>query len=244
MHRYRSKIYKHYSSNRTLKLAPETIEGFKPREPYFKKLIRDHFPQNKKTKILEIGCGHGAFLYYVQQAGYIDTVGIDGSEEQVQEARRLGISHIKHVNIIEYLHGVDDDSLDLLIAFDVIEHFSKDELSDLLDEFHRVLKKGGKIICHQPNGEGPFGSFMRHWDYTHEIAFTRESIAQIFLSSGFTNINSYEDKPVVHGIKSFFRFLLWEYFIRNIYVCVNTIESGSCDKNAIFTKNFLSIVEK
>lgn len=194
--------------------------------------------------MLEIGCGHGAFLYYIQKAGYTSAVGIDGSKEQVQEAHKLGIDNIKQANIVEYLQGIDDNSLDLLIAFDVIEHFTKHELSDLIDEFYRILKKGGKIICHQPNGEGPFGSFMRHWDYTHEIAFTRESIAQLFLSSGFANIDSYEDKPVVHGVKSFFRFVLWEYLVRKIYIIVNTIESGSCNKNAIFTKNFLSIVEK
>ena len=132
----------------------------------------------------------------------------------------------------------------MIIAFDIIEHFTKNELVGLVDELFRVLKKDGLIIAHQPNSEGPFGSFMRDGDYTHELSFTRQSIAQIFLSSGFRSIETYEDKPIPHGIKSFFRYLLWEFLIRKIYVIIRIIESGWCDKEAIFTQNFLAVIKK
>jgi 2-polyprenyl-3-methyl-5-hydroxy-6-metoxy-1,4-benzoquinol methylase len=242
---YREKIYKYYSSNRIGKLAPDTVKGFKPREPYLRKIIKDHFQEdNKKARILEIGCGHGAFQYYITQAGYTNSIGIDGSEEQVQEAHRLGIQNIIHADLVDYIKTVENNSIDLLIAFDVIEHFKKEELSDLEDEFFRVLKPGGKIICHTPNGEGPFGNFIRTSDFTHEIAFTRQSIAQLFLSSGFEEVKSYEDKPIPHGLKSMVRYILWEYFVRNIYRFLRIVECGSCDKDAIFSQNFLTVAYK
>ena len=55
---------------------------------------------------------------------------------------------------------------------------------------------------------------------------------------------TYEDKPIIHGIKSFFRFILWEYVIRKILVGVRIIETGWCDKEAIFTQNFLAVIKK
>lgn len=241
---YRSKIYKYYSSRRIGKLAPDTVGGFKPRAPYFEKVIREHFPQDKTSKILEIGCGHGAFLYYVQEAGYANSEGVDTSQEQVQEAHRLGIVSVQQGNLVEHLQGIDGNTVDVLIAFDVLEHFTKDELSDLVDELYRVLKKGGIVISHQPNGEGPFGNFMRHWDFTHELAFTRQSIAQLFLSSGFAKVQSYEDKPVIHGMKSFVRYVLWEFVLRQIYRLRMVIETGGCDRNALFSLNFLTVAEK
>lgn len=240
---YRQKLYKHYSSNRINKLSPDTVEGFKPREPFFKKIIKDHFPDDKNVRVLEIGCGHGVFQYYIAQAGYDNSIGIDGSEEQVKEAHRLGIKNVKLSNVADYLKTVEDNSIDLLIAFDVIEHFTKEELSYLVDEFNRVLKQSGQIITHQPNGEGPFGNCIRYGDFTHENAFTRKSIAQLFLSSGFEKVKSYEDKPIPHGLKSAIRYMLWEYVIRNVYRFLVVVETGVCDKNAIFSQNFLTIIK-
>lgn len=244
MYNYRTKIYKYYSSNRIGKLAPGTVVDFQSRAPYLKKLIKDHFPANKKALILEVGCGHGTLLYYLVQAGYENVSGIDTSEEQVLAAQRLGIRNVIKADIAKHLSDWKDNTLDVIVAFDVIEHFTKDEISNLLDEFYRVLIKGGKLITHQPNSDGPFSNAIRYGDFTHENAFSFQSIAQILLSSGFNLIQSFEDKPIIHGVKSLIRYILWEYLVRRIYVIINIIESGSCDKNAIFTKNFLTVAEK
>lgn len=241
---YRPKIYTYYSSNRVDKLAPETVKGFKSREPYLKKIIRDHFPKNKGIKMLEVGCGHGAFQYYIQQAGYTNSIGIDGSKEQVQEAHRLIIKNVIQADMFEYLRTIEYNSIDLLIAIDVIEHFTKEELSDLADEFFRVLKAGGKMICHTTNGDSPFGSSIFFRDYTHELSFTRQSIAQLFLASGFSAVESYENKPIPHGLKSMVRYMLWEYVVRNIYRFLIVVETGACDKNAILTQSFLTVATK
>lgn len=244
MKAYRAKIYQYYSSRRIGNLAPASVEGFKPRQPYFDRIIKRHFPLDREAKVLELGCGHGAFLHSMHQAGYRNAAGVDGSEEQINEAMRLGIKNIKKGNLIDYLRVCEEESLDVIVAFDVIEHFTKDELSQLVDDLYRVIKKGGRFICHQPNSEGPFGNFMRDWDFTHETGFTRQSIAQLFLASGFSSIQSYEDKPIVHGVKSMVRFVLWEYFIRSIYNFFVLVETGARDKNSIYSMNFLSVVQK
>jgi len=244
MKNYRKKIYRNYSSNSGKALAPDAISGLASIEPFYSKVIYNHFPSNKSIKILEIGCGYGSFQYFIHREGYTDSIGVDGSEEQVAEARRLGIGNVVLGNLVEYLKAQDDNSLDLLIAIDVIEHFSKEEVSDLIDDFYRVLKKEGLVITHQPNAEGVFGNAIRYDDFTHELAFTRHSISQIFLSSGFTTIHSYEDEPIAHGVRSTVRLFLWKGLVKPIYRFLLLVESGGVDKEMIFTQNFLTVVKK
>ena len=54
---YRSRIYNAYVTSRQQALAPENLDGFKPRLPMLQKLIRQHFPPDFNADILELGCG-------------------------------------------------------------------------------------------------------------------------------------------------------------------------------------------
>jgi len=244
MKNYRKKIYKYYLNSSGQDSMPRGIEKTSLQEPFFKNIIGNYFPKDKGIKIVEIGCGQGSFQYFIQQAGYKNSIGVDGSQDQITESKKLNIQHVIFGDLVEYIKKLDDSSLDLLIAIDVIEHFTKEELSDLIDSMYRVLKKDSMIITHQPNGESPFGGGIRYGDFTHELTFTRNSIAQIFLSSGFSRVRSYEDTPIAHGLKSYVRLVLWKYLVKPIYKFLLIVESGGVDKGIILTKNFLTIVEK
>lgn len=169
--------------------------------------------------------------------------GIDYSGEQVVAAKRLGIEGVEQGDLMETLLSLPDGSQDVVIAFDVIEHFTKDELIPFVDEVFRVLRKGGKWLIHCPTGESPFCSKILFGDFTHELAFTRTSIAQLLLASGFAHVSSYEDKPVVHGAKSLVRRCLWETFrlLLRLYLAA---ETGAGEKECIFSQNFLTVTMK
>jgi SAM-dependent methyltransferase len=136
-----------------------------------------------------------------------------------------------------------DASVDVVIAFDVIEHFTRDELLPFVDNVRRVLKPGGRWIIHVPNGESPFGGRMRYWDMTHELAFTRTSLAQLLLASGFAEVRCFEDEPVVHGAKSAVRWLLWKGFrgLLRLYIAA---ETGDAGRQHIFSQNLLAVARK
>ena len=125
----------------------------------------------------------------------------------------------------------------------MIEHFTKSELLPFVDEVFRVLKKGGIWIIHTPNAESPFGGRMFFWDFTHEMAFTRTSISQLLKSSGFTGVTCCEDTPVPHGLKSSTRYFLWKC-IHGFLRFYMAIETGSGEKECIFTQNFLTVAVK
>jgi len=63
-----------------------------------------------------------------------------------------------------------DKVYDVICAFDLLEHFHKDELLDLLGLIHSRLTLGGIFVFRTPNGEGPFVGRYRYGDFTHEIA--------------------------------------------------------------------------
>ncbi len=240
---YRERIYSQYVSARQKSIAPATLDGLKPRAPYINKLIKEHFPSDHNASIIDLGCGYGTVVYFARQNGYKNIRGIDYSVEQVAEAKRLGIGGVEQGDLTKILFSLPDSSQDLVIAFDVIEHFTKDELLPFIDEVFRVLRKGGKWLIHCPNGESPFGPRMFFGDFTHELAFTRTSIAQLLLASGFARVSSYEDKPVVHGLKSMVRRGLWETFrlFLRLYLAV---ETGAGEKECIFSQNFLTVAVK
>jgi len=240
---YRARIYGAYVTGRSDALAPQSIAGLAPRLPYLRWLVRSCMPADRAAAILDIGCGHGAILYALQQAGYRNARGVDGSAEQVQAAARLGIAGVQQGDLMQALRDATAASLDVVIAFDVIEHFTKAELIPLVDEVHRVHRPGGRWIIHAPNAEGPFGSRVRHGDLTHELAFTRTSLGQLLLASGFARVEAYEDRPIAHGFTSGVRAALWR-LIRATLLFYIAVETGSLDRRAVFSQNLLAVAWK
>lgn len=240
---YRDRIYRHYVNFREQVLVPQTLEGLKPCAPYLIKLIHAHFPIDRRSAILDLGCGHGALIHFARCAGYTNIRGVDGSPEQVAAARRLGIAGVKEGDLLAALAVQENESLDLVVAFDVIEHFTRDELLGFVDQVRRVLRPGGRWIIHTPNGESPFSGRIRYGDLTHELAFTRTSINQLLLSSGFSKVQCIEDAPVPHGLKSAVRWALWKVIRSGLRVYL-AAEIGDTARNAIFSQNFLTVAEK
>jgi cyclopropane fatty-acyl-phospholipid synthase-like methyltransferase len=179
-------------------------------------------------------------MHVLSRTGYPNVTGVDGSLEQIEAARRLGISGVKHGDVMDTLHGIRDECMDVVVAFDVIEHFTKSELVPLVDEVRRVLRPGGRWIIHVPNGESPFGMRSRYWDMTHEQAFTRTSIAQLLLTSGFSRVECFEDQPIPHGAVSAIRLVLWRTIRAGLLLYV-AVETGSLDRKAVFSQNMLTV---
>jgi len=242
MAKYRSRIYGRYVDAATTKLAPDTLDGLEPRRPTLTRLIAQHFPPQKDAAILELGCGHGALLYFARESGYTNIRGVDRSPPQVEAARRLGINEVRSGEMLPTLYGTAAASLDAVIAYDVIEHLTRDELIDIADEIARVLKPGGRWIVHVPNGLSPFAGAMAYGDLTHELAFTPESLTQLFLSCGFRDATFHEDGPVPHGAFSTVRALLWPV-VRFFYRAALLIETGMADYR-VFTLNFIAVATK
>ena len=204
-------IYRSYVSSGHVEDRGKAVQDhLRSRCAYFEAIIRDHFPSDRTSRVLDIGCGHGALLYFLQEAGYENARGFDGSKEQVELSHRLGIKGVELADAESFLACCEPGSLDVICLIDLLEHFTRDEVFELLLQVRRVLSANGICIGHVPNAEAIFGSRIRYGDLTHEQAFTSSSIRQLFGSLHFAEVRCFEDKPAIHGLKSIVRRVLWE----------------------------------
>ncbi|MGH7949811.1 MAG: class I SAM-dependent DNA methyltransferase [Candidatus Binataceae bacterium] len=240
---YRRRIYASYASSYYGEVAPTTLAGLAPRAPYLRKLINDHFPRERGVSVLDLGCGCGALIHVARELGYHNVRGVEGSQQQVAAAKQLGIAGVEHGELLERLRGCPDASEEVVIAFDVIEHFDRDELFAFADQVYRVLRTGGRFIIHTPNAESPFFGRIRYGDLTHEIAFTRNSLHQLLCAARFEPPKFFEDRPVVHGMLSAGRAVLWRVARAAMRLRI-AIETGSFERDAVLSQNLLAVAVK
>jgi len=239
---WKSRLYDSYVSNKQAGIANDSEKSLNSsRSFYIRSLITRHIPINRDSRIVDLGCGYGLFLYELRQAGYQKIGGVDHSGEQVKVAHSLGIRDVEQGDIKEYLIRLPDRSVDVVLIMDVLEHLTREELFVILDEVLRVLDAGGICMAHVPNAEGLFGMRIRYGDLTHEQAYTSKSIRQAFLTVGFSTPRCVEDKPVVHGLMSLTRRALWE--IGTIYPRV-LLAAETGEFRTILSQNMLVIAQK
>jgi 2-polyprenyl-3-methyl-5-hydroxy-6-metoxy-1,4-benzoquinol methylase len=183
---------------------------FEPRKAFLQHIIAQHIPRDTSVRILELACGPGALLHFLERAGYRNVAGVDVSAEQIAVARRLGILSATCSTLEDFLAAQEDASADRVLAIDILEHLTREEIVECLTAIRRVLKPGGRCIAHVPNGEGLFGMRIRYGDFTHELALTPRSAQQLFRVAGFREVRCFEDKPRVHGLTSLVRRVIWD----------------------------------
>jgi 2-polyprenyl-3-methyl-5-hydroxy-6-metoxy-1,4-benzoquinol methylase len=239
---HRTRLYERYV---TLQLGSDLAvlqRQLDAPQPYLMQLIAAYFPADKTARILDAGCGHGLLLHVLKKAGYTNTNGVETSPEQVEMAHALGIDNVQRGDLAEVL-AQREAVYDVVVAFDVLEHFTKDEVLDLLVSMYRALRPGGRLILHVPNGEAIFAGKIFFGDFTHQVAFTARSVAQVLRYAGFEQISCFEDQPTVHGLVSGLRRVLWA-FIRTSFRIINLIETGDTGKNLILSQNLIGIATK
>lgn len=164
-------------------------------------------PGDRDARILELGCGRGAFLHWLKSEGRTGAAGVDSDPASVASAKRLGVD-AETGDALERLRR-EPGAWDAVVAIDALEHFRKDELFPLLDAVKAALKPGGVFVWRAPNAESPFFGRVQHGDLTHETAFTRASAFQLMSAAGFDSIAVVGDLAPVTGARSLLRRLLW-----------------------------------
>src|SRR5215472_5584267 len=236
---FKARLYQCYLTQH-VRLSSESVQSaLAQRGPYLRQVIASCLPPDKSAKILDLGCGYGGILHFLREAGYTNIVGVDVSPEQVDLAHHLGLENVHCQDVRSFLEAAADESYRVIIAFDILEHFAKPELLELMDELRRVIAPGGWLIVHAPNGEGLFSGTILHGDLTHELAFTRSNLRQLGGATGFRVIAVKEEAPVVHGLRSLTRNLIWRagsFFLRVLAVA----EAGEGFRAKPLSRNLLA----
>lgn len=107
-------------------------------------LVRKITAGDPRPRILDIGCGAGATLKRLEELG--EATGVDISGQAVSYSRQRGCRRICRVEEEQLPFG--DDTVDLVVSLDVIEHLDNDYLH--LREYRRVLRPGGSLLLTVP----------------------------------------------------------------------------------------------
>ena len=134
--------------------------------------------------VLEVGSGEGyGIMELAPKADHyiaVDKYNTDISDELKKE------NNITFIQVeVPPLKGIEDNSVDFVVTFQVIEHINDDEM--FLQEIHRVLKPGGKLILTTPNS---MMSLTRNPWHTRE--YTPEQMGEVLKIS----FNNFELKGV------------------------------------------------
>lgn len=212
MRDFRSRLYDAYVTSGQANYSNDSdkIDLFKNQKYYINNTIKSHLSHlPKDAQIVDIACGNGSYVYFLQKAGFSNAFGFDISEEQIQLGRALGVKNIEVMDFNQFLAD-DNRSADVFLLMDILEHLERSELFSLLDELYLRLNKNGMLLIHIPNAEGIFGMRIRYGDLTHETSFTPKSMNQLLSTIGFKVIECFEDKPIRHGFVSFLRRVMWD----------------------------------
>ena len=112
---------------------------------------------DRRPRILDVGCGTGANLLMLSKYG--EAEGVDVSEDALAFCRERGLDKVR-LGAAEEL-PYEDNSFDLVTAFDVVEHMD-DDLAGLT-EMQRVLRPGGRVLLFVP-------TFMFLWGLQDEVS--------------------------------------------------------------------------
>lgn len=99
-------------------------------------------------KLLEVGCGEGRGVE--ELLDQVDSyLGIDKIQAVIDELKRKYPAVAFEQAVIPPFLGIESNSFDTVVSFQVIEHIQDDKL--FLEEIYRVLKPDGKAIISTPN---------------------------------------------------------------------------------------------
>ncbi len=96
------------------------------------------------ARILDAGCGSGRNMVELAPRGTV--TGIELSDASVAAARARGIGEVVQGSLLELPFA--EDSFDLAVCLDVIEHLQDDRTA--LGELRRVLAPGGALLVTVP----------------------------------------------------------------------------------------------
>ncbi|QQS15835.1 MAG: methyltransferase domain-containing protein [Candidatus Moraniibacteriota bacterium] len=147
-------------------------------------------------KKLHLGCGR----IYIPGFIHIDLMDFD---------------HIDYKIPADDLSVFDDDSVDLVYACHILEHFKRTEVKKVLQEWFRVLKPGGVLRLSVPGFEEIVAIYQKYGDLKlvlgplvggqtylynfHYMAFDFRFLSELLIEAGFKGVRRYDWRKTEHA---------------------------------------------
>ncbi len=147
----------------------------------------DSLPSDLQAPILDVGCGAGQFLRFLEIQGYRQAEGVELSPQQAAEARKRVACPI-HVEDTATFLATRQGRYAAITLNDVLEHVPKSQTVPFLALLKQGLRPDGVLIVNVPGVAGLTTAYARYNDFTHEVVFTELSLRQVMLGAGFRSV--------------------------------------------------------
>lgn len=117
------------------------------RQNILKSILKKYFSDlDKNAKIVDIGCGTGGNIQLLKE-NYENVIGIDNNNCALEYCKEKGLKTVIKGDLPNSIE-IEDNSVDLILLFDVLEHIEEDEKS--LSVLKSKLKNEGHILLTVP----------------------------------------------------------------------------------------------
>lgn len=160
---------------------PETVKN--DLKPYLS-LLKE---SGATSGILDLGCGRGAWLELLKENG-LQGAGVEPNSVLAAEVRSKHLDVVE-ADALEYLRGLENESLQVVTGFHLIEHLEFPELVQLLAEIKRTLRTGGLLILETPNPKNlVVGACNFYSDPTHRGPLFPDTLQFLLNHLGFNRV--------------------------------------------------------
>lgn len=131
-------------------------------------------------RLLEVGFGNGSLLAWARDQG-ARVSGLEHDAGMCEAGRRAGFE-VSGTSLVELAEG--GERYDLVVAFDVLEHWDGAELVANFAAVRALLEPGGVFVARFPNGQSPFGRVYQHGDFSHKSTLSTYKIEYLARRAG------------------------------------------------------------
>lgn len=160
-------------------------------------IIAEFAPFRKNNRLLDVGCGAGAFLSRADKTEW-EVEAVEVSRSSVEIVREKGLK-VFHGTLDEA--NYPDDHFDVVVSIEVIEHIPDPE--PVIKEISRILRPGGLFWGTTPHGRGISSKIIgTDWSVicppSHLQLFSVSGMTEMFKRCGFSEV-----KIATHGVNPF-----------------------------------------
>jgi len=164
----------------------------------------------RRLRLLDVGCGTGRFLEFVKQAWpRLPALGIDMSEAYIAEAKR----HLRRRGWINLIVAkgeaipVPADSQDAVTSIFVFHELPPEVRRAMFREFARALKPGGRLVLidslqlgDEPDYDGMLELFPQNYHEPYYVSYLKEDFGALARACGLAHVrdvNAFVSKVMV-----------------------------------------------
>ncbi|MHB0889424.1 class I SAM-dependent methyltransferase [Acidithiobacillus sp.] len=152
-----------------------------------------HLPKGSDLPFLDIGCGAGEFVRFLDMHG-IPARGIDSDATEVARAKERGLD-VHHADAIGYLEA-HQECFSGISLLEVIEHLPPESLAPLLSAIFRALAPGGLVLLETINVKNSLAFNTFYTDPTHTRPIPSDYLVFLVQWTGLSDVHIVYSAPM------------------------------------------------